>query len=85
MSLGSIVGWDQYQKLSPDQRSRPLTDAEYAALSSQQRQSAGLEDRSEGAPAKHQAARNFPTTACHSDGAATGVRLPTATAAVNSA
>jgi hypothetical protein len=43
--------WEQYQQLPPDQRRRPLTAAEYAALTRQQRVAAGLDDDEEGAPA----------------------------------
>jgi len=43
--------WEQYQQLPPDKRRRPLTSAEYAALTRAQKQAAGLEDPDEGAPA----------------------------------
>jgi KTSC domain len=51
MSAAPTLTWEQYQKLPPDKRSRPLTPAEYAALTPAQRQAAGLEDSDEGAPA----------------------------------
>ena len=47
----ATIPWEQYQQLPPDQRRRPLTDAEYAALTKQQRIAAGLEDDDQGAPA----------------------------------
>jgi len=43
--------WEQYQALPPAQRRRPLTPAEYAALTKQQRIAGGLEDDDRGAPA----------------------------------
>ena len=51
MSAAPTLTWEQYQKLPPDKRSRPLTPAEYAALTPAQRQAAGLEDSDQGAPA----------------------------------
>ena len=45
----------------------------------------GARPRAAPNPPATKAMRNPTTTACHSDGAATGVRLPTAIAAVNSA
>lgn len=51
MSAQPTLTWEQYQQLPPDQRRRPLTSAEYAALTKSQRQAAGLEDSDEGAPA----------------------------------
>ena len=51
MSAAPTIPWEQYQQLPPDQRRRPLTDAEYAALTKQQRIAAGLEDDEQGAPA----------------------------------
>jgi hypothetical protein len=47
----ATIPWEQYQQLPPDQRRRPLTDAEYAALTKQQRIAAGLDDDEQGAPA----------------------------------
>lgn len=46
----ATIPWEQYQKLPPDQRRRPLTDAEYAALTKQQRVAAGLDEDEQGAP-----------------------------------
>lgn len=43
--------WEQYQQLPPEQRRRPLTPAEYAALTPSQLEAAGLAEASEGAPA----------------------------------
>lgn len=43
--------WEQYQQLPPEQRRRPLTPAEYAALTRQQRIAAGLDQDDSGAPA----------------------------------
>lgn len=51
MSAAPTIPWEQYQKLPLQQRRRPLTDAEYAALTKTQKQAAGLEDSDEGAPA----------------------------------
>ena len=45
------IDWEKYQQLPPDQRRRPLTSAEYAALTKQQRIAGGLEDDDQGAPA----------------------------------
>jgi hypothetical protein len=47
----ATISWEKYQTLPPSQRRRPLTDAEYAALTKQQRIAAGLEDDDQGAPA----------------------------------
>lgn len=44
------IPWEQYQNLPPEKRSRPLTDAEFAALTKQQRIAAGLDEDSSGAP-----------------------------------
>jgi hypothetical protein len=49
--VAKTMPWLEYQKLPEDKRSRPLTSAEYDALTPQQRQAAGLEDTDEGAPA----------------------------------
>ena len=51
MSAAPTIPWEQYQKLPPEQRRRPLTDAEYAALTKQQRIAAGLDEDEPGAPA----------------------------------
>ena len=51
MAAAPTLTWEQYQQLPPDQRRRPLTDAEYAALTKQQRIAAGLDEDQEGAPA----------------------------------
>ena len=51
MAAAPTLTWEQYQQLPPDQRRRPLTDAEYTALTKQQRVAAGLEDDKQGAPA----------------------------------
>ena len=51
MSAQPTIDWEQYQKLPPGQRSRPLTAAEYAALTPAQLEAAGLADSSAGAPA----------------------------------
>ncbi len=45
------INWEQYQQLPAGKRSRPLTDAEYAALTKQQRIAGGLDENDEGAPA----------------------------------
>lgn len=47
----ATISWEKYQTLPPSQRRRPLTDAEYAALTKQQRIAAGLEEDDAGAPA----------------------------------
>lgn len=44
------INWQDYQKLPPDQRSRPLTDEEYKQLSPSQLQAAGLAEANDGAP-----------------------------------
>jgi hypothetical protein len=51
MSAVPALTWEQYQQLPPGKRSRPLTPAEYAALTHAQKVSAGLEDDDQGAPA----------------------------------
>jgi len=51
MATAPTLTWEQYQQLPPDKRSRPLTPAEYAALTRPQRQAAGVEDSDAGAPA----------------------------------
>ena len=51
MSASPTLTWEQYQQLRPDQRRRPLTDAEFAALTKQQRIAAGLDEDDSGAPA----------------------------------
>jgi hypothetical protein len=51
VSLASTIPWSDYQKLPPDKRSRPITDAEYAALTQPQRIAGGLDEATEGAPA----------------------------------
>ena len=51
MAAAPTLTWEQYQQLPPAQRSRPLTDAEYAALTKQQRIAAGLDEDDQGAPA----------------------------------
>lgn len=51
MSASPTLTWEQYQQLPPDQRHRPLTDAEFAALTKQQRIAAGLDEDDSGAPA----------------------------------
>jgi hypothetical protein len=51
MSATPTIPWEQYQKLPPIARSRPLTDEEYSQLSPEQMQSAGLAEPSESAPA----------------------------------
>lgn len=45
------IPYSDYQKLPPDKRSRPLSDAEYAALSPEQLEAVGLAEPREGAPA----------------------------------
>lgn len=50
MSAQPTLTWEQYQQLPPEKRSRPLTPAEYAALTRQQRIAAGLDDDEGGAP-----------------------------------
>jgi hypothetical protein len=47
----ATIPWEQYQKLPPIARSRPLTDEEYSRLSPEQLQTAGLAEPSESAPA----------------------------------
>lgn len=45
------LSWAEYQALPPEKRRRPLTAAEYAALTPAQLEAAGLAEPSEGAPA----------------------------------
>lgn len=49
-STSPTLTWEEYQKLPPEKRTRPLTSAEYTALTKSQRAQAGLEDDDEGAP-----------------------------------
>ena len=51
MSAAPTLSWEQYQQLPPEQRRRPLSPAEYAALTRQQRIAAGLDQDDSGAPA----------------------------------
>lgn len=51
MASAPTLTWEQYQQLPPEQRRRPLTPAEYAALTQQQRIAGGLEEDTSGAPA----------------------------------
>ncbi len=51
MSASPTLTWEQYQQLPPQQRRRPLTDTEYAALTKQQRIAGGLDENDQGAPA----------------------------------
>ncbi len=48
MSAAPTIPWEQYQQLPPNQRRRSLTDAEYAALTKQQRIAGGLDENDEG-------------------------------------
>ena len=50
MSAAPTLTWQQYQQLPVDKRSRPLTDAEFAALTKQQRITTGLDEDDSGAP-----------------------------------
>lgn len=50
MSAAQHLTWEQYQKLPLDKRRRPLTPAEYASLTRQQRVQAGLDEDEQGAP-----------------------------------
>jgi hypothetical protein len=51
MSAAPTLTWEQYQQLPPELRRRPLTPAEYAALSQSQLEQAGLAEPNDGAPA----------------------------------
>lgn len=51
MSAAPTLTWEQYQQLPPELRKRPLTSAEYAALSQSQLAQAGLAESTDGAPA----------------------------------
>jgi len=51
VSFAPVLTWEQYQQLPPAQRRRPLTEAEYAQLTKQQRIAAGFEEDDQGAPA----------------------------------
>jgi hypothetical protein len=50
MSNRPTLTWEEYQKLPPEKRQRPLTAAEYKALTRSQLAQAGLEDDEAGAP-----------------------------------
>lgn len=51
MSSAPTLTWQQYQKLPPEKRQRPLTPAEYAALNPTQRGNLGLDEAQQGVPA----------------------------------
>ena len=50
MATAPTLTWEQYQQLPPEKRQRPLTPAEYTALTRQQRIAGGLEEDKSGAP-----------------------------------